>query len=178
MRFLVPVAAAALAASSPALAGSHRSWGTASTIGRDTLVVTALGLPAAQGDWTGDKQAALALGGSWAITEALKRVTHEERPDHSNDLSFPSGHASSSFAAAAVLEKRYGWKIGIPAHLVAAFVGIARVEAKKHFVHDVIAGAAIGEAAGWLVSSKKNSKVQWLPYGDRHGGGVTAGLQF
>ena len=178
MRALAPIAAIAVAASTPAFADSHQAWGTASSIGRDALVVTALGLPAVHGDWTGDKQAAFALGGSFAVTEALKRVVREERPDGSNDLSFPSGHASSSFAAAATLEKRYGWRIGVPAHLVAAFVGVARVKADKHFVHDVVAGAAIGEAAGWLVTSKKDARVQWLPFGDSHGGGATVALRF
>ena len=178
MRALPILAAASLASSSPAWADSAHGWDTASSVGRDALVVTALGFPAIRGDWLGDKQATIALGASFAITEALKRVTHEERPDHSNNLSFPSGHASSSFAAAASLEKRYGWKVGVPAHLVAAFVGVARVKANKHFVHDVIAGAAIGEAAGWLVTSKKDSRVRWLPYGDQHGGGASVAFRF
>jgi membrane-associated phospholipid phosphatase len=68
--------------------------------------------------------------------------------------------------------------VGLPAHLVAAFVGVARVKADKHFVHDVIAGAAIGEAAGWLLTSRKNEKVQWLPWGDAHGGGATVAMKF
>ena len=63
-------------------------------------------------------------------------------------------------------------------HFVAAFVGVARVKADKHFWHDVIAGAAIGEAAGWLVVSKKNDKVRWLPWGDAHGAGAMVDIRF
>lgn len=153
-------------------------WATASDIGRDVLVVTALGLPAVQGDWEGTKEAAFSMGTSFVVTSGLKLVIEEERPDESNDKSFPSGHTSSSFAAAATLHKRHGWEIGVPAHVVAAFVGVARVRADKHFVHDVIAGAVIGEAAGWLLTDRKNDKVQWLPWGDANGGGVTVAMRF
>ncbi len=161
----------------PAHADEH-DWATASDIGRDVLVVTALGLPAVQGDWQGTKQAAYSLGASFVVTTGLKLVIEEERPDGSNDESFPSGHTSASFAAAATLHKRYGWKVGVPAHIVASFVGVARVKADKHFAHDVIAGAAIGEVSGWLLTSRKNDKVQWLPWGDAHGGGVTVAMKF
>ena len=60
----------------------------------------------------------------------------------------------------------------------AAFVGVSRVEAKKHFVGDVLVGAAIGEGSGWLLTSKRDARVQWLPWGDAHGGGVSAGMRF
>jgi membrane-associated phospholipid phosphatase len=175
-RFVLALGAALLLAS-PAQA-SDKGWGTASDVGRDALVVTALGLPAVQGDWQGTRQAAFSLGATFAVTFGLKQLVHEERPDESDDKSFPSGHTSSSFAAAATLQKRYGWQVGLPAHAVAAFVGVARVKADKHFVHDVIAGAAIGEAAGWLLTSRKDDRVQWLPWGDAHGGGVAMAMRF
>jgi membrane-associated phospholipid phosphatase len=177
IRFGIPVVAASLFLATPAHA-DESDWATASDIGRDVLVVTALGLPTVQGDWQGTKQAAFSLGATFAVTTTLKHVIHEERPDESDDNSFPSGHTSSSFAAAATLHKRYGWEVGVPAHLVAAFVGVARVKADKHFVHDVIAGAAIGEAAGWLLTDRKNDKVQWLPWADGKGGGVTVAMKF
>jgi len=170
-------AGAALILATPAQA-SEKGWGTASDIGRNALVVTALGLPAVQGDWQGAKEAAFSLGATYAVTAGLKHVVREERPDGSDDKSFPSGHTSSSFAAAATLHKRHGWEIGLPAHAVAAFVGVARVKADKHFVNDVIAGAVIGEAAGWILTSRKNDKVQWLPWGDAHGGGVSMVMKF
>lgn len=176
VRRLLPIAAALLVAT-PARAGD-KGWATASDIGRGALVVTALGLPAVQGDWKGTKQAAFSLGATYAVTSGLKHVIEEERPDESNDKSFPSGHTSSSFAAAATLHKRHGWEVGVPAHVVAAFVGVARVKADKHFVHDVLAGAAIGEAAGWLLTSRKNDQVQWLPWADSRGGGLTVAMRF
>lgn len=176
-RLALPVLAASLFVATPALADKE-DWATASDIGRGALVVTALGLPAVQGDWEGAKQAAFSLGTAYVVTTGLKHVIEEDRPDESNNKSFPSGHTSSSFAAAATLHKRHGWEVGVPAHVVAAFVGLARVKADKHFAHDVIAGAAIGEAAGWLLTSRKDERVQWLPWADSKGGGVTVAMRF
>ena len=174
----VPLAfAASLFVAAPAEAGTS-GWGTASDIGRDGLVIVALGLPAVQSDWKGTKEAAFSVGSVDLVTEALKQTIHEERPDGSDDKSFPSGHTSVSFAAAATIYKRSGWQVGIPAHLVAAFVGVARVRARKHFTHDVIAGAAIGEAGGWIFTSRGNEKVRWLPWGDAHGAGLALTARF
>lgn len=167
----------ALSLASPA-AASEKGWDNASNVGRHALVAAVFVVPLVERDGKGFKEAVFTLGSAQAVTSGLKAVIHEDRPDHSDDNSFPSGHTSISFASAATLEKRYGWQIGIPAHVVAAFVGLARVEARKHHVHDVIVGAAIGEAAGWLITSKRSSKVQWLPWGDAHGGGVTAAVRF
>ena len=169
---LAPLAiGASLLVASPAQA-SERDWAKASDVGRDVLFYTALGYPALQGDWHGVGQAAATLGATRLVTDGLKDAVGEERPDGSDNKSFPSGHTSMSFAAAGTLHKRYGWKIGIPAHAVAAFVGVARVKADKHFVHDVVAGAALGEAAAWLITRRQSDKVQWLPWGDAHGAGV------
>ncbi|HNR78204.1 MAG TPA: phosphatase PAP2 family protein, partial [Parvularculaceae bacterium] len=94
------------------------------------------------------------------------------RPDGSDDRSFPSGHTSVSFAAAATLTNRYGWKVGLPAHALAAFVGASRVKARKHHVSDVLVGAAIGELSGFLITSKLNDNVAIIPWADAEGGGV------
>jgi membrane-associated phospholipid phosphatase len=171
------VAIASFAVAAPAHA-DDKGWSTASDIGRNGLVIAALGLPAVQGDWEGAKEAAFSIGATSIVTTALKETIPEERPDGSDDKSFPSGHTSVSFAAAATLHKRHGWGVGIPAHAVAAFVGVARVKADKHFVHDVLVGAMIGETAGWILTSQKNHRVKWLPWGDAHSGGVTVAMRF
>lgn len=181
MRVILPrtffFAAALAAVSSPGLAASG-DWDQASDIARAGLVVAALGAPAVQGDWEGEKQAVFSIGGAFVVTQGLKLVIDEERPDKSGNDSFPSGHASSSFAAAATLHRRYGWKVGLPAHAVATFVAVARVKADKHFVKDVIVGAAIGEASGWLFTRPANENVQWMPWADTKGGGVTVAARF
>lgn len=165
--------AAALALSHvPAAAQSHDDWDDASTVGEYALALTALGVPALKGDGKGALQAGESMAAATAVTQLFKHTIPETRPDESDRRSFPSGHTSLSFAAAATLQERYGWEIGIPAHAVAAFVGVARVKARKHHWHDVLAGAAIGEAAGLIITRPRDSNVRFLPWGDTHGGGV------
>jgi len=167
-----------LAFATPASALSHHGWDQSGSIARDGLVAVAFGLPLVRGDWRGAEQAGFSLGGAFIVTVGVKRLIPERRPDGSDDRSFPSGHTSVSFAAAATLEKRYGWRVGLPAHVVAAFVGVSRVAAKKHYVGDVLVGAAIGEASGWLLSSPRDARVRWLPWGSAHGGGASVALRF
>lgn len=68
----------------------------------------------------------------------------KERPDRSDNHSFPSMHTSTSFAAAAFIQRRYGWKWGLPSYILSTYVGWTRVYGKKHDWWDVAAGAAIG----------------------------------
>lgn len=159
-------------------AASVKGWDQASSVARTGLVAVALGLPAVRGDWRGLEQSGLAIGSAGLVTYGLKQAFPKTRPDGSDQKSFPSGHTSVSFAAAVSLEKRYGWEVGIPAIAVASFVGLARVKAKKHFVSDVVVGAAIGSGAGWLLTGRRDQRVQWLPWGDAHGGGVDVALRF
>jgi hypothetical protein len=84
---------------------------------------------------------------SQAYTQAIKFTVQRERPDGSNHVSFPSGHSASAFATATVLQRHYGWKVGVPATVVAAYVATARVHDNKHYLSDVVFGAAMGIAA-------------------------------
>lgn len=163
-------------AAAPASARNVGRWSHASDIGRDALVVAALGLPVIRGDWTGDLQAGASIGATFLATTGLKEAFPERRPDGSDSKSFPSGHAGAAFAAAASLQNRYGWGAGLPAQLVAAFVGVSRVEARKHHWYDVAMGAAIGEGTGFLLTSKRDDAVRVLPWGDAHGAGVAIGV--
>ena len=170
-------AAIALACAAPAHA-SEKGWDDAGTVAKNALVVAAFSVPAVQGDWEGVLEAGGSIGGTILITQGLKEAFPSRRPDGSDNKSFPSGHTSISFAAAATLQNRYGWKVGVPAQLVAAFVGLSRVEAEKHHVHDVLVGAAIGEAAGFLITRKANDRVQILPWGGTKSGGVAITMRF
>lgn len=118
--------------------------------------VLMIALPAAAAGLTlgfRDGQGALELGKSVALalgaTYGLKYTIDEKRPNGDNQ-SFPSAHASISFASAEFVRKRYGWEYGIPAYVVATFVAYSRVESKEHYTHDVIAGAAIGIGSSYL----------------------------
>ena len=89
----------------------------------------------------------------WAafFSTVLKYATHEERPDHSSRNSFPSGHATTSFAFAAIVAQEHAWYWGSLAYAAAAFSGVSRVNDNRHNLHDVIAGAALGTAFGVAV---------------------------
>lgn len=174
----IVVAALAIGLAAPATARDERAWGDASTVARDALVAAALGLPAIHGDWHGDLQAGGSIGAAFLVSTGLKEAFPERRPDRSDRKSFPSGHASVAFAAAATLQNRYGWQAGVPAQVAAAFVGVSRVEARKHHWYDVAAGAAIGEASGFLLTTRRNAAVRVLPWGDAEGGGAALALVF
>jgi membrane-associated phospholipid phosphatase len=85
---------------------------------------------------------------SQTVTHSIKAVVKRTRPDGSTQNSFPSGHASVSFASATVLQREFGWKIGLPAYAVASYIAMSRVEGRRHFASDVLFGAAIGVMAG------------------------------
>ncbi|GAL12102.1 membrane-associated phospholipid phosphatase [Vibrio astriarenae] len=148
------------------------AWNTFSDIGVYGLVGVAAGLPAFQNDWDGVWQAALGLSSASAIGLAGKYTVDAPRPDGSDNNSFPSNHAANAFAAATTLYIRQGWQVGLPAYGVATLVGVGRVQADKHYWHDVATGAAIGVFTGWLFTDKLDENVHLIPYASSHGAGV------
>ena len=107
------------------------------------------------------------LAGTIALTSGLKLAINKERPNGENNNSFPSGHTSVTFASAAFVQKRYGWEFGIPAYLLAGYVGYTRIEANKHDFVDVLAGAAIGVGMSYLFTKR---------YDERKKLGISSGL--
>lgn len=104
-----------------------------------------------------------------AATNWIKTLVHRPRPqlyDSSSTravpddgLSFPSGHASASFAAAAAYAGIQHWRgtagrRGDETALLfgtAALTATLRVAARRHFPSDVVTGAVIGTAIGLAV---------------------------
>lgn len=87
-------------------------------------------------------------------TQGVKFAVRRERPGNpgGKSYSFPSGHTSSAFTTAAVVWRHFGWKAGLPASAVGAWVGAGRVQLGKHFLSDIVFGAALGTAAGRTVT--------------------------
>lgn len=141
------------------------NWG-----GRRALVAPALGATIAIGALSGnsrlqhlsyDLTQGMILNAG--LTMALKGVSDRTRPDGSNEHSFPSGHASTSFMWATVVSRHYGWKAAIPAYAFAGYVGASRVAANKHYLSDVIVGATVGYIVGRTVSREtaEDRRVSW-----------------
>jgi hypothetical protein len=87
-----------------------------------------------------------------ALTQTLKHAVGRERPDGSDNHSFPSGHSSATFAVATVLERHLNWKLIVPAYLFSSYIGVSRLHENKHFLSDVAFGAAVGIISGRTVT--------------------------
>ena len=108
-------------------------------------------------------------------TNALKFAVRRRRPDGSERTSFPSGHASATFALASTIDSLYGHKIGLPLYAFAGFVGFTRISENKHFTSDVLFGAALGTSIGMAtakVHKKQNRRFSLIPYSDGECGGL------
>jgi membrane-associated phospholipid phosphatase len=141
------------------------------------LSAAAVSLALYNGDTKGLLQYGLSAGLTAGTTLGLKNSVLEWRPDHSDRLSFPSGHSSSTFAAAEFKRKRYGWEFGVPAYALATFTAFSRVEARKHFIHDVAAGAALGIISSYIFT-KPLYGVKIMPVTDGRGIGVVVSGTF
>jgi membrane-associated phospholipid phosphatase len=107
------------------------------------------------GAWTQDlkwqefgRDVTEALVDSTFVVTGLKYVVGRERPDGSNNQSFPSGHSITAFCFAPVVTRYWGWEAGVPAYLLATVTGLARVEGYHHYLSDVVAGATLGVIIG------------------------------
>lgn len=89
---------------------------------------------------------------SQTLVQAVKYTVRRERPDASNNKSFPSGHSASAFATATVLHRHYGWKIGVPAYVLGGYVSLARMAWNRHHATDVVMGAGFGIASARTVT--------------------------
>lgn len=91
----------------------------------------------------------VALGITSIIVFGLKNTVKKVRPTIvcEKDFSFPSGHASTAFAAAVILsafDKKRKWFY----YTVAVLISYSRIYLGCHYFLDVIAGAIIG----WLIT--------------------------
>ena len=126
-------------------------------------VAVAAGLGSRRNKWT--RRAALRGLAGMAIASAsanllAKRLVGRARPDlplsqRPGSASFPSGHAAAAaaFATGVALEMP---ALAGPVGALAAAVGASRVISRVHYPSDVLAGFALGTAAGLAT-------VRWWP---------------
>lgn len=160
--------------------GARKAVRTSGDVGAVLLPVAGLTAVLIQKDWEGLKQGAFSAATTLGVTYALKYIVKKERPDRSDHHSFPSMHTSTSFAAAAFIQRRYGWKWGLPSYVLSTYVGWSRVYGKKHDWWDVAAGAVIGAGSSYIFTrpfAKKHNLTISPLAGDGHYG-VYASMNF
>lgn len=96
---------------------------------------------------------------SQVVVQALKAGTNRDRPDLSNDHSFPSGHAATTFASAVVLQRHLGKKWAVLTYGVATYVAASRMHENRHHLSDVVMGASLGIASG--LSTTRHATTSW-----------------
>ncbi len=103
-------------------------------------------------------------------TVAIKGIANTKRPTdqwNGGNYGFPSYHAASMFAMAAVVDNYEGHWIGVPLYVLSGLVGWSRIDTRDHDLSDVVFGAALGYVIGQSVSGKAlwgDSRVHLLPY--------------
>jgi membrane-associated phospholipid phosphatase len=111
---------------------------------------------------------------SGAVILGMKAITGRARPYtdkgpysfhpftfRSDHHSFPSGHASSAFAVAAVIaDQSNSLAIDILAFSGSTLVALSRIHERKHWASDAFIGAAIGYFIGKKISGLHKGKDQ------------------
>ena len=82
------------------------------------------------------------------LATGLKYAVGRERPDGSNNQSFPSGHTITAFCFAPIVQKYWGWGAGVTAYALGTVTALARVAGYHHYLSDTIASAALGIVIG------------------------------
>ena len=113
--------------------------------------------------------AAEALIDSLIVEGALKGITQRERPSAGHERSeffdggssFPSGHATESWALATVVANEYHDRLAvqIAAYGIASAVSVARFTGHNHYISDVVAGSALGWGIGRYVYKEHHREM-------------------
>jgi undecaprenyl-diphosphatase len=102
------------------------------------------------------RRATATVAGAYAANQALKLVVRRPRPrlpdlppliSTPTQLSFPSAHAATSFAAAHAFA---GLLPAAPLRAVAVAMAASRLYLGVHYPSDIVAGAMLGRAIGGL----------------------------
>jgi len=99
------------------------------------------------------------------VVTSLKHGTHQLRPDGSTYNSFPSGHTTTAFIGAEMMNQEFGWRspwYSVLGYSMATATGVLRVMNNRHWLSDIVAGAGIGilttKFSYWLYSKWEDRK--------------------
>ncbi len=114
----------------------------------------AFGMTVMAKDWEGSLQLGSSVLAAQLASEGIKSLELERRPNGGDKKSLPSGHAAGAFSGAMFVHKRYGWKPALIPYGMSLIAGWSRVEARAHYWHDVLAGAAVSALFTWVLVDK------------------------
>ena len=134
-----------------------------------TLPVVSVGSSLIIGDNKGAWQFTKGFLLNGALSFTLKGLIDKQRPNMENNNSFPSAHTSIAFQSASFIQRRYGWKYGIPAYILSGYTGYTRIDADKHDIFDVLAGAVIGVGSTYLFTTPYQKEHMELTYSNLDG---------
>lgn len=99
---------------------------------------------------------------SETLTEGVKLIARRDRPDGTT-LAFSSGHAAVTVATATVVYRHFGLAWSLPVYGMAAYVGASRLHDNRHWLSDVVFGAAVGAVSARTVTRHGRSNYTWAP---------------
>ena len=114
------------------------------------------------------------------VSSGSKRLIGRMRPDSSDRMSLPSGHATlAMYAAITTVQNLSDSRLSKPLQVTGSIIGISlatacawsRVESGVHYPTDVLAGLALGNAASVFVyelyrTQKNPAQLSVTPTGD------------
>ncbi|MGW2153835.1 phosphatase PAP2 family protein [Nonomuraea sp. NPDC001699] len=93
------------------------------------------------------------------LTDLIPVIRRRRVPSSS---SLPSGHSASAVAFAVAVARDAPLPVAAPVMLLAAAVAASRVYVGAHYPGDVLAGVAVGAAAGWSVRGCGRGAGRWV----------------
>jgi len=125
-------------------------------------------------------------------TDWLKGNTDRTRPDEKSNDSFPSGHTSNAFSCITLANRNIDMidmpralkpPLKIGNYLLASGVAWARVEGRRHYPSDVLAGAALGHFLTAFIHDAfmnlpENSNVDFVAFPVPRGAGIALAFRF
>lgn len=144
-------------------------------------------------DWRERLMAGLTSYAVVVVVNNIMKITFREpRPGTGQKNSFPSGHTATAFAGAELMRIEYGNWVGVAGYVVAVTVGALRIYNDRHWINDIIGGAAVGILSArigyWLVpferklfgleKKKSPAALAIVPVASHAGGAISVALTF
>jgi membrane-associated phospholipid phosphatase len=156
-------------------------WNFFSGTGAVLYLAAGVGVPLIEDGRAGKNRAlrsADSLLTTTLLTEGLKALVQEKRPDSNSHDSFPSGHASAAFAIAAA-ESGFHPNQAIYWYSGATLIAASRVGLHRHTVGDVLAGGLLGYGVARLeLSSRRGLLLYPFIQPEKRASGLALSLSY